>query len=440
MLKFFRSSSVVPLEGFEMDSKQWREVPLPPKKEFDVFYSNIVLESKGWGGGLLCLSAGALVTFYSYTLLSLVLEHHAQLGRRQLHFRAMAHDILGPSWGKYFVGPIQLAVCYGSVVAACLLGGQCIKAIYLLTNPDGEMKLRYFVIVFGGLMLILAQMPSFHSLRHINLTSLILCLAYSACTTAASIYVGINNNASEESKTDYSVVGKTKDRIYGVFSAIAIIATTFGNGMIPEIQATIVPPVKEKMFKGLILCYTIVLATIFSVAVSGYWAFGNKSHGQILSNFVVNGNPLLPRWFVIMTITFVTFQLAAFGVVYMQPTNEVLENLLSDPKSHPFSQRNVIPRVLSRFIFVASATFLAAVLPFFGDIMGIIGAFGFLPLDFALPVIFYNITFRPSMRSFIFWANLVVMGLFFVLVVVGYAAAIREIVLDANFFRLFPHL
>ena len=36
-----------------------------------------------------------MVTFYSYNLISLVLEHHAQLGCRYLRFRDMARDILG---------------------------------------------------------------------------------------------------------------------------------------------------------------------------------------------------------------------------------------------------------------------------------------------------------------------------------------------------------
>ncbi|EXC74155.1 hypothetical protein L484_000300 [Morus notabilis] len=49
----------------------------------------------GWAAGIFCLVIGALVTFYSYNLISLVLEHHAQLGRRHLRFRDMAHDILG---------------------------------------------------------------------------------------------------------------------------------------------------------------------------------------------------------------------------------------------------------------------------------------------------------------------------------------------------------
>lgn len=51
--------------------------------------------SLGWGVGVACLVIGALVTFYSYNLLSMVLEHHAQRGRRLLRFRDMADDIIG---------------------------------------------------------------------------------------------------------------------------------------------------------------------------------------------------------------------------------------------------------------------------------------------------------------------------------------------------------
>jgi hypothetical protein len=49
----------------------------------------------GWAAGIICLVIGAVVTFYSYNLISLVLEHHAAQGRRQLRFRDMATDILG---------------------------------------------------------------------------------------------------------------------------------------------------------------------------------------------------------------------------------------------------------------------------------------------------------------------------------------------------------
>ncbi|KAH7836539.1 hypothetical protein Vadar_002700 [Vaccinium darrowii] len=394
--------------------------------------------SLGWAAGIMCLVVGALVTFYSYNLISLVLEHHAQLGHRHLRFRDMAHDILGPRWGRYYVGPVQFMVCYGAVVGSTLLGGQCMKAIYLLSHPNGSMKLYEFVIIFGSFMLILAQIPSFHSLRHINLVSLVLSLAYSACAAAGSIYIGSSSKAPEK---DYSLKGNTETRVFGIFNAIAIIATTFGNGIIPEIQATLAPPVKGKMFKGLCVCYAVLIVTFFSVAISGYWAFGNQSEGLILNNFLdEDGNALLPKSFILITNIFTILQLSAVGVVYLQPTNEVLERTFADPMSGEFSARNVIPRLISRSLSVIIATTIAAMLPFFGDINAVIGAFGFLPLDFVLPVVFFNLTFKPSKRSLIFWLNVTIAAVFSTMGVIAAIAAVRQISLDASTYQLFANV
>ncbi|KAI4385452.1 hypothetical protein MLD38_003475 [Melastoma candidum] len=391
----------------------------------------------GWVGGVVFLVVGALVTFYSYNLLSLVLEHHAQLGRRHLRFRDMAHHILGPRWGRYYVGPIQFMVCYGAVVGNILLGGQCLKTIYLLYNPQGAMKLYEFVAIFGCLMLILAQVPSFHSLRHINMVSLVLCLAYSACTTAASIYIGHSSKGPEK---DYSIQGGPETKMFGIFNAIAIIATTYGNGIIPEIQATLAPPVKGKMFKGLCICYTVVAATFFTVAISGYWAFGNQSQGLILNNFIDDGRDLVPIWFIFMTNMFTILQLSAVAVVYLQPTNEVLEHTFADPARGEFSARNVVPRLVARSLSVVAATTLAAMLPFFGDINSLIGAFGFIPLDFVMPAVLFNKTFRPGKRNPLFWLNTTIAVIFSVIGVIAAVAAVRQISLDAKSYKLFANV
>ncbi|CAH9148428.1 unnamed protein product, partial [Cuscuta epithymum] len=309
----------------------------------------------GWAAGISCLVVGAVVTFYNYNLMSLVLERNAQNGRRLLRFRDMATHILGRRWGKYYVGPIQLLICYGAVIGNTLLGGQCLKTIYMLSNPNGDMRLYEFVGMLGLVTLVLAQIPSFHSLRHVNLVSLLLSLSYSACATAGSIYIGVSSKGPNK---DYSVSGDKETRIFGIFNAVAIIATTYGNGIIPEIQATLAPPVKGKMLKGLCICYAVATATFFSVAISGYWAFGNKSKAIILSNFTAtthdnNNYFLVPKAFVLITNLFAILQLSTVAVVYMQPINELLERRFGDPKSEEFSTRNVIPRVLSRSLSVA---------------------------------------------------------------------------------------
>ncbi|XP_015876420.4 GABA transporter 1 [Ziziphus jujuba] len=391
----------------------------------------------GWAGGIICLTLGGSITFYSYNLLSLVLEHHAKLGQRQLRFRDMARDILGPGWGKYFVGPLQFFICFGAVIAGSLLGGQSLKFIYMLSNPNGNMKLYQFIIMFGVVMLGLAQMPSFHSLRYINLVSLILCLAFSACVTAGSIYVGHSKNAPTK---DYNVIGSKENRIFGTFNAISIIATTFASGIIPEIQATIAPPVQGKMFKGLCVCYTVITVTYFSVGISGYCAFGNQALGTIISNFMGVDKPLLPTWFLLMINVFTLLQVLAVTLVYMQPTNELFEKKFADPKMNQFSMRNVVPRLISRSLSVIVGTTIAAMIPFFGDIMALFGAFGCIPLDFILPMVFYNVTFKPSKSSIVFWVNTSIALASMVLVGMGAISSVRQIVLDAQTYRLFANM
>lgn len=123
--------------------------------------------------------------------------------------------------------------------------------------------------------------------------------------------------------------------------------------------------------------------------------------------------------------------------VYLQPTNEVLERTFGDARSAEFSSRNAVPRLISRSLSVVISTTIAAMLPFFGDINAVIGAFGFMPLDFILPVIFFNLTFKPSKKSAIFWLNIIIAVVFSILGVIAAIAAVRQISLDAKNYRLF---
>lgn len=67
------------------------------------------------------------------------------------------------------------------------------------------MELYQFVIIYGGLVLLVAQVPSFHSLRHISLISLALSLAYSAFATAGSIYIGTDYSTNNQNNPTYNL-------------------------------------------------------------------------------------------------------------------------------------------------------------------------------------------------------------------------------------------
>lgn len=123
--------------------------------------------------------------------------------------------------------------------------------------------------------------------------------------------------------------------------------------------------------------------------------------------------------------------------VYSQVAYEIMEKKSADVKQGMFSKRNLIPRLVLRSIYMIFCGFMAAMLPFFGDINGVIGAIGFIPLDFILPMLLYNMTHKPPKSSLTYWVNMSIMVVFTGAGIVGAFSSIRQLVLDANQFKLF---
>ncbi|XP_019151208.1 PREDICTED: probable GABA transporter 2 [Ipomoea nil] len=389
----------------------------------------------GWGLGFLCLTAMGVVTFYSYYLMSLVLEHCEKSGRRHIRFRELAADVLGSGWMFYFVIFIQTAINTGISIGAILLAGECIQIMYSNLSPHGSLKLYDFIAIVTGVQIVLSQFPSFHSLRHINLVSLFLSLGYTFLVVGACIRAGMSKNAPSR---DYSLETSELSRVFSAFTSISIIAAIFGNGILPEIQATLAPPVTGKMVKGLTMCYSVILVTFYSAAVSGYWAFGNKSNSNILKSLMPDDGPsLAPTWVLGLGVMFVLLQLFAIALVYSQVAYEIMETKSADVNKGMFSKRNLIPRIILRSLYMALCGFFAAMLPFFGDINGVVGAIGFIPLDFILPMLLYNMTFKPSKSSLTFWINNLIIIVFTGAGLLGAFSSIRKLILDANKFKLF---
>ncbi|GMY30497.1 probable GABA transporter 2 [Fagus crenata] len=376
----------------------------------------------GWGLGFFCLTAMAIVTFYSYYLMSKVLEHCEKAGRRHIRFRELAADVLGSGWMFYVVISIQTAINTGIGIAAILLGGQCLE-------------LYEFIAMVTLVMIVLAQFPTFHSLRHINLGSLLLSLGYTFLVVGACIYAGTSKHAPPR---DYSLESKISSRVFSAFTSISIIAAIFGNGILPEIQATLAPPATGKMVKGLLMCYAVIFVTFYSGAASGYWVFGSNSNSNILKSLMPDEGPsLAPTWVIGLAVIFVLLQLFAIGLVYSQVAYEIMEKKSADVKQGMFSRRNLIPRLILRTLYVIFCGFFAAMLPFFGDINAVVGAIGFIPLDFILPMLLYNMTYKPPKSSPTYWINISIIVVFTGTGIMGAFSSIRQLVLDANKFKLF---
>lgn len=85
--------------------------------------------------------------------------------------------------------------------------------------------------------------------------------------------------------------------------------------------------------------------------------------------------------------------------VFAQPVYENLERALTEKQVWPSKQPRLM-RAVVRSIYVVLVTIVAICLPFFADLMGLIGALGFTPMTFILPCVFWlKVTFAIQLVS-----------------------------------------
>lgn len=111
----------------------------------------------------------------------------------------------------------------------------------------------------------------------------------------------------------------------------------------------------------------------------------------------------------------------------------------ADVKQGMFSRRNLIPPLILRTLYMIFCGVLAAMLPFIGDISAVVGAVGFIPLDFILPLLMYNMTFKPPRSSLTYWINISIIIVFTGAGIMGSFSSITKLIHDANKFKLFSN-
>lgn len=78
---------------------------------------------------------------------------------------------------------------------------------------------------------------------------------------------------------------------------------SFGDTVLPEVQATVKAPTKSNMYKGISMCYIIIAVTYLAVAITGYWAFG-----ATVNPFVVYSFPG-PQWAITLALLLAIIQI-----------------------------------------------------------------------------------------------------------------------------------
>eukprot|EP00268_Persea_americana_P016958 TRINITY_DN1807_c0_g1_i1.p1 TRINITY_DN1807_c0_g1~~TRINITY_DN1807_c0_g1_i1.p1 ORF type:complete len:205 (-),score=25.96 TRINITY_DN1807_c0_g1_i1:181-795(-) len=204
--------------------------------------------------------------------------------------------------------------------------------------------------------------------------------------------------------------------------------------MLPEIQATVKPPVVKNMQKALYFQFVIGNLPLYAVTFVGYWAYGSSTTSYLLNN--VHG----PVW-VKMVANLTAFLQSVIALhIFASPTYEYLDTRYGRSKGGAFSFQKLSIRILVRGGYLTINTLVPALLPFLGDFMSLTGSLSTFPLTFVLANHMYLMVKKNKLTALQkFWHWLNVSG-FSCLAVAAAVAAIRLIAVDSKNYHLFADL
>ncbi|CAH9101444.1 unnamed protein product [Cuscuta epithymum] len=239
-------------------------------------YAGAIMVPLGWVGGVVGLILSTAISLYASTLIA---KLHELGGKRHIRYRDLAGFIYGPTVYS-LVWALQSANLFLINTGYVILGGQALKAFYVLFRDDHVMKLPYFIIIAGVACLLFAvAIPHLSALRIWLGVSAFLSLVYLLATFVLSIKDGVN-----APPRDYNIPGTTIGKIFTTIGAAGNVVFAFNSGMIPEIQATVKEPAVRNMMKALYFQFTVGVMPMLAVTFVGYWAYGSSSSAYLLNN------------------------------------------------------------------------------------------------------------------------------------------------------------
>ncbi|XBI25306.1 hypothetical protein VPH35_050269 [Triticum aestivum] len=363
------------------------------------------------------LVIGTLVTWCSSLAVASLWQWN---GEKHTSYRLLAQSIFGP-WGYWYVSFFQQVASVGNNIA--------IQIAHYYATDHGAMTLQHFILLFGALELLLSQLPDIHSLRWVNATCTASTIGFAGTAIGVTIYDGYRINRND---VGYSLQGSTATKVFRGFNALGTIAFSFGDAMLPEIQSTVREPATTNMYKGVSTAYTLIVMSYWTLAFSGYWAFGSGVQPYILSSLTV------PRWAIVMANIFAVVQITGCFQIYCRPTYAHFEERI---QAKNMMHRAWLWRLMYTSAYMATITLVAAAMPFFGDFVSVCGAVGFTPLDFVLPALAFlkagklpkNLGLRRTVKA-LCCAGAVLFSVIGVLACIG---AIRAIALDVKTYKFF---
>ncbi|KAK3139487.1 hypothetical protein QOZ80_5AG0384060 [Eleusine coracana subsp. coracana] len=358
----------------------------------------------GWVAGPTAMLLFAFVTYYTATLLAECYRTgYPETGRRNYtYFDAIRSNF--NTTKITFCGVIQYtnligaAIGYISMLAIRRAG--CFHTEGHANGNPCKSSSKPYMILICVVQVLFSQIRDFDQIWWLYIVTVVLSFfTYSSIGLSLGIAQIVSNGGFKGSLTGIGIgAGITAtQKIWRSLQAFGDIAFAYSSNIPIEIQDTIkaAPPSEANVMQKATGISVAIITTIYMLcACVGYAAFGDASPDNLLTGFGFYE----PFWLLDIANIAIVVHLVGAYQVFCQPIFAFVERranaawpnsafIAKELKVGPFALS--LFRLTWRSAFVCLTTVVAMLLPFFGNVVGLLGAVSFWPLTVYFPVEMY---------------------------------------------------
>ncbi|CAL9047465.1 probable amino acid permease 7 [Musa acuminata AAA Group] len=363
----------------------------------------------GWIAGPIVMVLFAAVTLIQSTLLAdCYRTPDPENGHlRNRHYMDAVRLFLGER-SVWICGFLQQLSLYGAGLAYTITAATSMRAIQKSDcyhregrNAACSYGESFYMLLFGVVQIVFSQIPDFHEMAWLSIFAAIMSFSYSFIGFALGLAKVIGDGTIKGGIGGIPMAS-TSQKVWRVSQALGDIAFAYPYSIILfEIEDTLKspPPENQTMKKASMTSIFITTSFYLCCGCFGYAAFGNDTPGNLLTGFGFYE----PYWLIDFANACIVLHLVGGYQVYCQPVFCFVERLAAGrfPNSGFVNKlytirlpllppcRTNLFRLCFRTVYVATTTGLAMFFPYFNQVLGLLGAFGFWPLAVYFPVEMY---------------------------------------------------
>ncbi|CAI0409091.1 unnamed protein product [Linum tenue] len=359
----------------------------------------------GWIAGPATLLLFSSITYYTSRLLSDCYRHHST-GKRNYTYMEAVNAYLGRRM-EWACGIVQCVMLCGATIGYAITASISMVAIRKsdCLHKRGhaascKFSTNLYLVGMGVAEVVVSQIPNFHKLAWLSVLAAIMSFLYASIGLGLAV-ARVASGTWGKGETSSSLTGveaNGMDKIWRMCTAIGDMAFACSySAILIEIQDTLrSTPAENKVMKKA-SGVAVSVSTVFYLLCGcfGYAAFGNRAPGNMLSA----SGFYEPFWLIDLANVCIVIHLVGAFQVTAQPVFMRFEAWASNkwPDSEfvtkeyrirlPAAIFGVNPlRLVGRTALVTAATVVAMAVPFFNDVLALLGAVSYWPLTVYFPV------------------------------------------------------